>query len=157
MPAALDGARSPGALDPLEHADIELSPYRSWTLKAGRTAGGEPDECSIGGADQSKDRPALVIEVIWTSGGIDKLTIGGSRSTRCEVTVRARGPQPLLPGLDLDLMCTFLDRRSVHIARRHSARRCEPRRNVGYRRARRCWTVSAVRDQLAHRTGSQHG
>lgn len=28
----------PGALDPLEHADIELSPYRSWTLKAGRHA-----------------------------------------------------------------------------------------------------------------------
>jgi hypothetical protein len=23
-----------------------------------------------------------------------------------------------LPGLDLDLMCTFLDRRSVHIAKR---------------------------------------
>jgi Uma2 family endonuclease len=58
-----------------EHADIELSPYRSWTLKAGRTAGGEPDECYIVGADQSKDRPDLVIEVIWTSGGIDKLAI----------------------------------------------------------------------------------
>jgi hypothetical protein len=23
-----------------------------------------------------------------------------------------------LPGLDLDLMCTFLDRRSVHVAKR---------------------------------------
>jgi hypothetical protein len=111
--------------------------------------------------------------VIWTSGDIDKLAIyqrlgidevwfwiaGGRlevhslRGDRYDCMARSRG----LPGLDLDLMCTFLDRRSVHIARRDSARRCEPRRNVGYRRARRCWTVSVARDQLAHRTGSQHG
>ena len=57
------------------HADIELSPYRSWTLKSGRIAGGEPDECYIVAADQSKDRPDIVIEVIWTSGSIDTLAI----------------------------------------------------------------------------------
>jgi Uma2 family endonuclease len=116
-----------------EHADIELSPYRSWTLKNGRTAGGEPDECYIVGADQAKDRPDLVIEVIWTSGGIDKLAISqrlgideawfwiagqlevhSLRGETYERVARSRW----LPGLDLDLMCTFLDRRSVHIAKR---------------------------------------
>lgn len=116
-----------------EHADIELSPYRSWTLKNGRTAGAEPDECYIVGADQSKDRPDLVIEVIWTSGGIDKLAIyqrlgidevwfwvagrlevHARRGDAYEHVARSRW----LPGLDLELMCTFLDRRSVHIAKR---------------------------------------
>ena len=58
----MNDRRAPGDVPRLievyaEHADIELSPYRSWTLKAGRTAGGEPDECYIVGADQSKDRP----------------------------------------------------------------------------------------------------
>jgi Uma2 family endonuclease len=35
-----------------ELQDIELSPYRSWTLKTGRSAGAEPDACYIVGADQ---------------------------------------------------------------------------------------------------------
>jgi len=113
-----------------EHADIELSPYRSWTLKHGRTAGGEPDECYIVGADQSKLRPDLVIEVIWTSGGIDKLAIyqrlgidevwfwiagrldvHALRGDTYERVAQSRW----LPGLDLDLLCSFLDRRSAHI------------------------------------------
>jgi len=116
-----------------EEHDIELSPYRSWTLKTGREAGGEPDECYIVGEDQSKDRPDLVIEVIWTSGGLDKLEIykrlgidevwfwidgklevHALRGGEYERAVRSRW----LPGLDLELMCTFLDRRSVHIAKR---------------------------------------
>ena len=113
--------------------DIELSPYRSWTLKNGRNAGGEPDECYIVGEDQSKDRPDLVIEVIWTSGGLDKLEIyqrlgidevwfwidgklevHALRGDGYERAARSRW----LPGLDLELMCTFLDRRSVHVAKR---------------------------------------
>jgi len=116
-----------------ELQDIELSPYRSWTLKNGRNAGGEPDECYIVGEDQSKDRPDLVIEVIWTSGGLDKLEIyqrlgidevwfwidgklevHALRGDGYERAARSRW----LPGLDLELMCTFLDRRSVHIAKR---------------------------------------
>lgn len=116
-----------------EHADIELSPYRSWTLKNGCTAGGEPDECYIIGADQTKDRPDLVIEVIWTSGGIDKLSIYQRFGIdevwfwiagRLEVhalrgdTYERVAHSRWLPGLHLALMCTFLDRRSVHIARR---------------------------------------
>jgi len=116
-----------------ELQDIELSPYRSWTLKNGRNAGGEPDECYIVGEDQSKDRPDLVIEVIWTSGGLDKLEIyqrlgidevwfwidgklqvHALRGDGYERAARSRW----LPGLDLELMCTFLDRRSVHLAKR---------------------------------------
>jgi Uma2 family endonuclease len=34
----------------------------------------EPDECYLVG-DQSRDTPDLAIEVIWTSGGLDKLEI----------------------------------------------------------------------------------
>lgn len=117
-----------------EEHDIELSPYRSWTLKSGPNhAGGEPDECYIFGENQSKDRPDLVIEVIWTSGGIDKLEIY-KRLGIGEVwfwiegtlevhALQSGGYQPashsrFFPGLDLRLMCTFLDRRSVHVAKR---------------------------------------
>jgi Uma2 family endonuclease len=52
----------------------DLSPYGGWTLKkAPKQAGVEPDECYLLGADQSRQTPDLVIEVVWTSGGIDKL------------------------------------------------------------------------------------
>jgi Uma2 family endonuclease len=55
--------------------DVDLSPYGSWTLKASvKEAGAEPDECYLIG-DQSRDRPDLVIEVIWTSGGLEKLEV----------------------------------------------------------------------------------
>jgi Uma2 family endonuclease len=55
---------------------IDLSPYGAWTLKsAPKESGAEPDECYIIGADQEKEVPDLVIEVIWTGGGIDKLEI----------------------------------------------------------------------------------
>jgi Uma2 family endonuclease len=116
-----------------EEHDIELSPYRSWTLKNERTAGAEPDECYILGADQSKARPDLVIEVIWTSGGLDKLEIyrrlgidevwfwidGKLELHALRDGVYERAPRSRwLPGLDLDLVCTFLDRRSVHVAKR---------------------------------------
>jgi Uma2 family endonuclease len=58
-----------------EERGIELSPYRSWTLEHPEEAGAEPDECYIVGDDQSKTRPDLVIEVTWTSGGLDKLAV----------------------------------------------------------------------------------
>jgi Uma2 family endonuclease len=113
--------------------DIELSPYRSWTLKNERSAGAEPDECYIIGEDQSKARPDLVIEVIWTSGGLDKLEIYRRLGIdevwfwidgRLEIHALRdggyeRAPRSRwLPGLDLELVCTFLDRRSVHVAKR---------------------------------------
>jgi hypothetical protein len=63
-----------GAVAPAAYAldrGIDLSPYGSWTLKGAPQQGGvEPDECYIVGADQSRERPDLAIEVVWTSGGI---------------------------------------------------------------------------------------
>jgi hypothetical protein len=41
--------------------DIELSPHRSWTPRTGRSAGVEPDECYILGAEQDKPLPDLAI------------------------------------------------------------------------------------------------
>jgi Uma2 family endonuclease len=105
--------------------DLELSPYGAWTLKRKvKKSGVEPDECYIVGLDQSGKRPHLAIEVIWTSGGIDKLDIyarlrvgevwfwkGGRievhllRGDRYEATSRSA----LFPELDLDLLASFLD------------------------------------------------
>lgn len=49
--------------------------FGSWTLRsAPRARGLEPDECYMIG-DSNKTRPDLAIEVIWTSGGLDKLEI----------------------------------------------------------------------------------
>lgn len=46
-----------------------------WLIKhASSEAGLEPDECYIIG-DLDKDRPDLAIEVVWSSGGLDKLEI----------------------------------------------------------------------------------
>jgi Uma2 family endonuclease len=114
--------------------NIILSPYGGWTLKdAPDLAGIEPDECYIVGPDQSKERPDLAIEVIWTSGSIDKLEIyrrlevgevwfwknnvlsvhvlSGDRYVTVERSA-------LLPTLDLALLCTFLDHRSAMEAMR---------------------------------------
>jgi Uma2 family endonuclease len=57
-----------------EELGIELEGYGSWTIKRREQERGlEPDECySIGPAG---DVPDLAVEVIWTSGGLDKLEI----------------------------------------------------------------------------------
>ena len=104
---------------------IELSPYGSWTLKnAPEERSAEPDECFIVGIDQRKEMPDLAIEVIWTSGGIDKLeiycrlTVGEVwfwKAGHIDVYVLRDGKYQraersvLFPELDLDLLCSFLD------------------------------------------------
>ncbi|MEE8586564.1 MAG: Uma2 family endonuclease [Acidobacteriota bacterium] len=104
---------------------IDLSPYGSWTLKrAPRQAGLEPDECYLVG-DQGKDTPDLAIEVVWTSGGIDKLEIYRRlgvgevwvwKDSRIEVHVlreqryQRMDNSALLPDLDLEFLCSLLDR-----------------------------------------------
>ena len=104
---------------------LDLSPYGSWTLKeAPKQAGVEPDECYLIGSDQRRDTPDLVIEVIWTSGGIDKLEayrrlgvreVWFWKDERIHVRV-LRGSQyeasdasEALPGLDVASLATFLD------------------------------------------------
>lgn len=105
--------------------DLDLSPYGGWTLRsAPKAAGLEPDECYIIGSDQRSDRPDLAIEVIWTSGGIDKLEIY-RRLGVPEVWVwrdglitvhalRGESYEPVdssaqLPGIDVKLLTSFLD------------------------------------------------
>ena len=104
---------------------IDLSPYGSWTLKSQpKKSGLEPDECYLVG-DQSKDTPDLVIEVVWTSGGIDKLEIYRRlgvgevwiwKDSQIEVHVlrdqryRQADKSTLFPDLDLKLLCSLLDR-----------------------------------------------
>jgi Uma2 family endonuclease len=103
---------------------IDLSPYGAWTIKsAPRQSGLEPDECYLVG-DQGKSTPDLAIEIVWTSGGIDKLEIYRRlgvgevwfwKDSRIEVHVlrRERYEQTqsssLFPDLDLKLLCSFLD------------------------------------------------
>jgi Uma2 family endonuclease len=115
-------------------AGIEFSPYGSWTLKsAPKEAGAEPDECYIVGTDQRKEVPDLAIEVIWTSGGLDKLEIYHRlgvaevlvwRAGRIEIHARrARGYERtsksrFFPGLDFELLATFLDRPTASQAMR---------------------------------------
>ncbi len=119
-----------------EEREVQLAPYRSWTLKHPEEAGAEPDECYVFGADETKDRPDLVIEVVWTSGGIEKLEIYRAlgvaevwfwiddrievhafRDGRYERADRSRW----LPGLDLVLLCSFLDRPFVDAKREFRA------------------------------------
>ena len=109
--------------------NIDLSPYGSWTLKsAPKSAGLEPDECYLVGADQTRDTPDLVIEVVWTSGGIDKLeayrrlgvrevwywkkgaiVIHVLRGDRYEESAKSAA----FPELDLELLVSFLDQPTV--------------------------------------------
>ncbi|MDQ3298389.1 MAG: Uma2 family endonuclease [Myxococcota bacterium] len=56
---------------------IPFSAYGGWTQKKRRKkAGLEPDECFVFDANpKRKKQPDLAIEVVWTSGGIEKLEI----------------------------------------------------------------------------------
>jgi Uma2 family endonuclease len=105
---------------------IDLSPYGAWTLKSAPKQGGaEPDECYIVGSDQSKQTPDLAIEVVWTSGGIDKLEIYRRlrigevwfwKDGRIEIHVlrqdhyESANQSALFPDLDVAVLCSFLDR-----------------------------------------------
>jgi Uma2 family endonuclease len=58
-----------------EHG-VDITPFGSWTLEdevSGR--GLEPDECYVLGAVHEPRRPDLAIEVMHTSGGLDKLEV----------------------------------------------------------------------------------
>lgn len=106
---------------------VEFTPYGSWTLKNKREKrGAEADECYVFGPEpKRKRRPDLAIEVIWTSGGIDKLNVYRKLGVReiwywedGRIGVRVlRGAQyaaasasEVLPGIDLEQLASFLDR-----------------------------------------------
>jgi Uma2 family endonuclease len=133
---------------------IDLSPYGGWTLKCEpKEAGAEPDECYIVGPAQDKDTPDLVIEVEWTSGGLDKLEIYRRlgigevwrwKDGRIEVRALRKGRYELtatsavLPDLDIELLASFLERptalQAVRAFREALARRRGPARSRRRRR-----------------------
>jgi Uma2 family endonuclease len=105
---------------------IDFNAYGSWTLEDKASGRGiEPDECYVFGDGSGAARPELAIEVIWTSGGPNKLEIYRGlgvpevwiwrqgritahvlRGDRYEqVTASAR-----LPGIDLAELAGLLDR-----------------------------------------------
>lgn len=102
----------------LDHAQITYEGVGSWLLRhAPREAGLEPDECYIL-HELQKARPDLALEVVWTSGGIDKLEVYRRLEIpevwfwiddRVEVHVLAgdryerRDTSVLLPGFDFAL------------------------------------------------------
>jgi len=106
-----------------EHG-LDLYGAGSWTLKSKlKKLGIEPDECySIGKPSRV---PELAIEVVWTSGGLDKLEVYrglgvrevwvwkkgrlGAHVLRGDRYVRAARSR-LLPGIDLALVARFAAR-----------------------------------------------
>jgi len=106
--------------------DIEFTTYGSWTLKNRRAKrGAEPDECYVFGSVAAKKRPDLAIEVIWTSGGIDKLEVYRKLGVpevwiwdaERIVVYRLRGERyaatarsVVLRGIDLEELASFIDR-----------------------------------------------
>lgn len=105
---------------------VEFGTYGSWTIENERELRAvEPDECYVFGGTRDPQRPDLAIEVIWTSGGIDKREIYrrlGVRELwfwrRGRITVFVlRGDQyvevpgsEVLPGIDLGELVGFLER-----------------------------------------------
>jgi len=106
--------------------EVEFSVYGSWTLKSEQQARGiEPDECYVFGNVSEPERPDLAIEVVWTSGGLDKLEIYRKLGVpevwfwrRGQLTAHVlRGEHyavvpesEVLPGIDLVELASFLDR-----------------------------------------------
>jgi Uma2 family endonuclease len=106
---------------------IKFDGIGSWTLKDEAVARGvEPDECYIfGPAPDDATRPDLAIEVIWTSGRLNKLEIYRKLGVR-EVWIWRRGKltayalrgetyEPVsesgvLPDIDVEQLASFLDR-----------------------------------------------
>jgi len=103
---------------------LPLNGFGSWTLRdAPGERGAEPDECYVLGDARGRDRPDLAIEVVWTSGALDKLAVYAGlgvgevwfwREGRIEVHVLRGGAyarverSALLPALDVERLARFL-------------------------------------------------
>jgi Uma2 family endonuclease len=106
-----------------EEKGLYFNGYGSLTMKsAPKVRGVEPDECYAVGGDN--DSPDLAIEVIWTSGGIDKRRIYAGlgvrelwewREGRIDVLVldgdgyRLFSRSSVLPDLDLAALARFVE------------------------------------------------
>lgn len=103
---------------------VDISPYGSWTLEDKDVDRGiEPDECYVLGDVREPVRPDLAIEVVWSSGGINKLEIYRKlgvkevwiwKSGTIEVfvlradTYETAEASEILTGIDLSLLCRFI-------------------------------------------------
>lgn len=112
----------------VEHG-MDVTPYGSWTLEnATAERALEPDECYVFGDVVEPDRPDLAIEVVWTSGRLDKLDIyralrvrevwiwkGGHIHVHClrEGAYAQTTESEVLPGLDLALLARFVEVRPM--------------------------------------------
>lgn len=114
------------------HHGVDFSTYGSWTIEdKAQDRGVEPDECYVFGTVEEPQRPDLAIEVVWTSGGINKLEVYRGLGVRevwfwrsgaltahvlrgdayAEVTA-----SEVLPGIDLRQLASFLDRPTTSAA-----------------------------------------
>jgi Uma2 family endonuclease len=108
---------------------VEITPYGSWTHESKASSRGvEPDECYVLGDNVEPERCDLAIEVIWTSGGLDKLEIYRKLGVR-EVWIWKEGALSLfelegeqynpigasgvLAGIDLDQLLGFIEVRPM--------------------------------------------
>lgn len=111
-----------------EEADIDLNGYGSATFRKKAAARGlEPDECYTFGL--LKEVPDIAIEIVLTSGGIDKLAVYQGLGVQevwfwedqsfspyglidSESGYEALSNSRLLPQLDLSLLAQFIDQPS---------------------------------------------
>jgi Uma2 family endonuclease len=107
-----------------EERSLALNGYGSWTVRSAPKARGvEPDECYVLGTHHPR-APDIAIEVIWTSGGLDKLEVYRGLGVREVWTWRegridvhalrgehyqGKPKSEILPDLDLEVMASFLD------------------------------------------------
>lgn len=108
---------------------IDIMPYGSWTHESKESQrGAEPDECYVLGDVPDPERADLAIEVVLTSGGLNKLEIYRKLRVR-EVWLWKRGQlsvfelvgesyeprerSTFLPDLDLAELARFLDVRPM--------------------------------------------
>jgi Uma2 family endonuclease len=110
-----------------EEMGTELDGYGRWTQRdKAKKLGAEPDECYVVGSREA-ERPDIVIEVVWTSGGIWKLDIYKEFSipevwfwkdhSLSVYVLRAqkyveREHSHLLPELDLRMLARFAEERN---------------------------------------------
>jgi Uma2 family endonuclease len=114
--------------------NLEFSAYGSWTLEEKELDRGiEPDECYVFGAVTEPKVPDLAIEVVWTSGGLNKLEVYKKLGVR-EVWYWRRGritpfvlrdgayeeaaESEAVPGIDLRELAAHLDRPTTSAAMR---------------------------------------
>lgn len=109
---------------------VRINGFGSWTVKNKKVKrGAEADECYVFGPDPNPKHPHLAIEVVWSSGGIDKLEVwrklgvdevwtweDGAISVH---VLRGARYMPVtksqfLPALDIAHMLDFVDRPTLY-------------------------------------------